>query len=108
MEVVLSTGFSQIVNDFHFEKETQKKGKALVTAEHVINVKEYQLDGPSLINSHVIRQTSVTATLYNGKTIEYSIGRILFVISTANHTTHFSSTFFYFFIHNFNHDFTQV
>ena len=88
MEVVLSTGFSQIVNDFHFKNETQKKGKALVAAEHVINVKEYQLDGPSLINS-----------LIN------NIGRILFVISTANHTTHFSSTFFYFFIHNFNHDF---
>ena len=52
MEVVLSTGFSQIVNDFHFENETQKKGKALVAAEHMINVKEYQLNGPSLINSH--------------------------------------------------------
>ena len=42
MEVVLSTGFSQSVNDFHFEHETQKKGEALVAAEHVINVKEYQ------------------------------------------------------------------
>ena len=42
MEVVLRTGFSQIVNDFYFENETQKKGKALVAAEHVINVKEYQ------------------------------------------------------------------
>ena len=52
LEVVLSTGSSQIVNDFHFENETQKKGKALVAAEHVINVKEYQLDGPSVINSH--------------------------------------------------------
>ena len=51
MEVVLSTGFSQIVNDFHFENYSQKKGKALVAAEHAINVKEYQLDGPSLINS---------------------------------------------------------
>ena len=67
MEVVLSTGFSQIVNDFHFEHEIQKKGKALIAAEYVINVKEYQLDGPSLINSHVIRQTSVTATPYNVK-----------------------------------------
>ena len=67
MEVILSTGFSQIVNDFHFENETQKKGKALVAAEHMINVKEYQLDRPSLINSHVIRQTSVTAIPYNVK-----------------------------------------
>ena len=60
MEVVLSTGFSQIVNDFHFENETQKiENKTLVAAEHVINVKEYQLDEPSLINSHVIRKSSV-------------------------------------------------
>ena len=42
MEVVLSTGFSQIVNDFYFVNKTQKKGKALVAVEHVINVKEYQ------------------------------------------------------------------
>ena len=38
----MSTGFSQIVNDFNFENETKKKGKALVAAEHVINVKECQ------------------------------------------------------------------
>ena len=42
MEVVLSTEFSQIVNDFHFENETHKKGKALIAAEQVKNVKEYQ------------------------------------------------------------------
>ena len=55
MEVVLSTGFSQIENVFHFENKTQKKGKSLVAAEHVINVKEYQLDGPSLINKFRIK-----------------------------------------------------
>ena len=33
----------------------KKKGKALVAAEHVINVKEYQLDGPSLINKFRIK-----------------------------------------------------
>ena len=42
MEVVLNTGFSQIVNDFHFKNEIQKKGTALIAAKHVINVKEYQ------------------------------------------------------------------
>ena len=56
------------MNDFHFENQTQKMGKALVAAEHVINVKEYQLDGPSFVNKFRIKVLLFSITYFERRT----------------------------------------
>lgn len=65
MDIIIETGFKKINSRISFPSETMSKAKNLVSSGHVGFVKEYVHDGVSfMIDSHILRQTSVTLTPY--------------------------------------------
>lgn len=65
MDIVIQTGFEAITHCISWQPETMDKGKELVAAGHVRDVKELRKDGKSyLITSKVIRQTAVSLPPY--------------------------------------------
>lgn len=66
VNIIIQTGFEAISHKILFQPQTMKKGKLLVETGHVRDVKEFREFGQSyLIQSKVIRQTSVTLPPYN-------------------------------------------
>ncbi|XP_024890188.1 uncharacterized protein LOC112466355 [Temnothorax curvispinosus] len=68
MEIVITTGFQKVTHEILFQPETIPKGKQLVNAGHVCDVKECRRNNQSyLIEAQVIRQTSVSSQPYRTK-----------------------------------------
>lgn len=62
-KLIIKTGFRAITHDITFQPQTTIKGRKLVLAQHVQDVKEIKSENHT-IEAHVIRQTSVTSTPY--------------------------------------------
>ena len=64
--IIIKTRFETISHQIEFQPKTIPKVKALVDAQHVLNVEEHRTNGSSLlIKALVIRQTSVISMPYN-------------------------------------------
>ncbi|XP_063624767.1 uncharacterized protein LOC134796509 [Cydia splendana] len=65
-KLIIKTGFRAITHDIAFQPQTTIKGKQLVLAQHVQDVKEVKCEDQMnhTIGARVIRQTSVTSTPY--------------------------------------------
>ncbi|CAH2095642.1 unnamed protein product [Euphydryas editha] len=63
-KLIIKTGFRAITHDITFQPQTTNKGKELILAQHVQDVKEIKCedDRSHTIEARVIRQTSVTST----------------------------------------------
>lgn len=66
MDTVIQTGFEEITHSILWQPDTMNKGKGLVEAGHVRDVREFRKNGKSyLITSKVIRQTAVGLPPYD-------------------------------------------
>ncbi|KAK0075303.1 hypothetical protein PV325_007090 [Microctonus aethiopoides] len=64
VNVILQTGFSEIVFVDDFRSSTKRESIKLVDSNHIVKVLEIQEDGQMFIEGFCIRQTSVTAAPY--------------------------------------------